>query len=112
GGKDKTSVGPSFPRNRLFSTRNSRLVVTSTFTVPRKRAARFARATNRSSADSLSPATRFRKITIQVASASCRLSVVLRSRKLFLGILIVPERSASYVLPILTTCIGPSLRSE
>src|SRR5712692_456084 len=82
GGKDKTSVGPSFPRNRLFSTRNSWLVVTSTFTVPRKRAARLARATNRSSADSLSPATRFRKITIQVASASCRLSVLLRSLNL------------------------------
>jgi len=62
-GNDNTSVGLSFPRNRKLSERSSWLLVTSTFTVPRKRTARLARNKKRSSVDGLSPAILFRRIT-------------------------------------------------
>jgi len=62
-GNDSTSVGLSFPRNRLLRDRISRLFVTNTFTGSCRRAARLARNTKRSSVDRLSPAILLRRIT-------------------------------------------------
>lgn len=61
-GNDNTSVGLSIFRNCRLRQRNSRLLVTSTFTVSRKRIAFLALNTNRSSVGGLSPAILFRKI--------------------------------------------------
>ena len=62
-GNDNTSVALFLPRNCRFRERSSALFVTNTFTVSPKRAARLARNTKRPSADGLSPAILFRRIT-------------------------------------------------
>src|SRR4029077_7480875 len=65
GGNDNTSVGVSLPRKRWFRLRNSRLVVTSTVTLPRSPALRLARVTKRSSVSSVNPGTRFCRMTMR-----------------------------------------------
>ena len=62
-GKDNTSVLLSLPQNRRFNARRSRLLVSKTFTLSRKRTACRARRTKRSRVDGLNPATLFRRIT-------------------------------------------------
>ena len=71
GGNDSTSVALFLLRKRSFKACSSRLVVTSTSTAPFTPAAWQARLTNLSSAASLSPATRFRKM---INDSLCALS--------------------------------------
>jgi len=70
-GNDSTSVGLSLWRNCRFSKRSSRLLVTKTFTVPLRPAARLARERNRANEVSLTPAMDF-----------CRMIIVRGARQL------------------------------
>src|ERR1019366_8496463 len=62
-GNDSTSVALSWLRNCRFSARTAALLVTSTFTVPRRPTAFRARNTKRSSMSWFNPATCFSRIT-------------------------------------------------
>src|SRR5271165_71791 len=69
-GKESTSVDLLCPRKLRFSDRIALPSLTSTFTLPRKPAARRARTTNRASEFSLRPGTFFCRITNYVVAPS------------------------------------------